>query len=725
MFFSLANLGAQSARPMEHPELYKYQGELPYTGNKVAFNKWCNELTTEHSFLSMFEGMSPIVRVHGKDNPPVKMHGIHVDYDTVMQPDFLQFLNDHPQSEFRPCWLSTSRNGKCRLTWLFETPASIMSDEHWKKILRRLNKELQFLKWHAGLDEPALADTSRYLEHGTNWIRIPSGKPISTALLSQWFFEAGKDCVSGHKEFNYEIPMEDIAKEVHTRYPGRWQGDFRLGAQGVRFWDPSADNPTGAWIRKDGVYCFTGTQSFVPWVQILGKEFMAKYAMRAIEDILQGSAYDGKSFWQPDADDNWRSVSKDDFSQGLRVKGFGLNKVKGKISEIDQVEYSIKTQRRVENAFPFLFYPSGVITWEGEKYVNTWRGEVQAPAAPMTAERMELDDGATFFPLIHKLITTMFEEVGETDHTQRDSFVAWLKYFYVHALKQVPRPGQAIVIAGPTGKGKTFIVERVIGGLVGGARDATNHLVNGDKFTAQLAKYPLMAVDDSQGIADTKTLLRFSSMVKKYVANPELHCNEKYEKAGTVPWFGRLVILCNLDSNSLRIIPNMDISIRDKISLFKASSQIIDFGEREVNNARIAAELPNFARFLIDWVIPDKLVSVEKRFGVAAYHHPDLLAESMQQGHSTLLEVLSDYFKAFRVNRPQDQSWTGLASLLHHELSMFNPGVMRELNCKTLAQQLGGLAKNGYGVYSKLNRTGTKEWRINFDLQPDGKEILI
>jgi len=45
---------------------------------------------------------------------------------------------------------------------------------------------------------------------------------------------------------------------------------------------------------------------------------------------------------------------------------------------------------------------------------------------------------------------------------------------------------------------------------------------------------------------------------------------EKFKSSGEVPWFGRIIVTCNLDAESLRILPDMDLNTNDKISLFKA-----------------------------------------------------------------------------------------------------------------------------------------------------------
>lgn len=726
MFFSLPNLTAKSVVPMAHPELYTYAGgKLPFEGDKVAYNKWCSELSTQHSFLSMFEGLSPGMRVSWEHNPPVRMHGVHVDYDYDMDDDIMALIERDPPSEFKPTWVSKSRNGRCRLTWDFDVPGNIMNAKHWTNLKRRLNAELALFKWHRKMDAPAFADAARYFEHGTDWRRTSVGKPIPQGIVSPWFFQEALNCSSGLKEYNYEIPIEDVAAEVHRRFPGRWVGDFKLGALGVRFWDPSADAAKGAWVRKDGMYCFTGESRFLPWVEIFGKEFMSQYSMKAMDDLLETYAYDGRQFWSPNSEGDWMSHKKDDVTQTLRVMGFRSSRKEGLASEIDKVEHTLKIERRVIGALPFLYKPSGRLKYKGEWFINVCRTAISQPGAPLVADgHPEWADGATFFPFIHKLITNLFVPGPDDDRKQLYSFLAWLKTFYTSAYFQKPCQGHAVFIAGPTGVGKSLLLKQVLDPLFGGCEDAIQHLAHGDIYTERLARSPIMAVDDSQGISDLKTHARFSAMMKKYVADPHIVCNEKYKSAGTVPWPGRLIVLCNVDAESLRILPNMNISMRDKVCLFRTSSNRIPFSSEEENNQRCANDLPNFARFLLDWVIPVDMTGEGVRFGFHVYHHPDLLVESQQQGHSTIIEILLSYLDEYKKRFPDRLRWVGTAATLHGELSTHNPGIMREINCKALGNHLANLGAQGFGVRGRMLRTSVREWTLEYDLQKKGESDL-
>ena len=719
MFFSLPNLSANTVTEMPNPDSYVYPGTLPHAEDKVAYTKWCLEMSTRHSFLSMIEGASPLVRVTDGSNPAMKIHGVHIDYDYTMSPTIMEEIEKDPACEWRPMWVSKSRNGRCRLTWEFELPGNLLNDRHYIRIKRRLMKELRLKAWHRKMDEDAYADSSRYYEHGTDWVRVPNAIKIPAGLVSRWFFEEAMAITMVNKQFNTEIPIVDIAAEVHRKFPGRWKGEFNVGSQGVRFWDPSADNPTGAWIRKEGVYCFTGESRFMHWDELLGKEFVSQYTSHLFDEILEKSAYDGSDYYSPNEHGMWISLKEKDFIRGLKVGGFSAQTPKGATcSEVDRICHAITSTRRVKSAAAFIYHPQGMVRWEGNSYVNTTNVACMKPGAPFTDGRIAWDDAKEFFPMIHSLISELMLDNGRANREQLNSFLAWCRHAYVPALSQTPEQGHAMIIIGKPGTGKTLLIQRIIAPLLGGMADGTQYAVNGDQFNARVAESPLMVIDDSTGCADHMSRTRFTSIIKKHVADPRMVANEKYTKATEVPWLGRIMIAGNDDAESVRILPNLDQTVRDKICMFRTSAEVrVRFESVAKNNARIARELPAFARFLIDWSYPDDFFTEGTRFGFKAYHHPALLEEAHQVGASELIEVLISFFKEYRKMYPKKKCWKGLATTLYGQLKLHNEGVMREIKAKQLAIMLAGMERQAMGVKSLMTRTKTKAWFLTFDLE--------
>jgi hypothetical protein len=232
-----------------------------------------------------------------------------------------------------------------------------------------------------------------------------------------------------------------------------------------------------------------------------------------------------------------------------------------------------------------------------------------------------------------------------------------------------------------------------------------------------------MGIDDAKAASDSKSHSHFSNRLKKYTANASMVYNQKYRRTASLPWYGRIVITCNLDADSLRILPDMDMSNKDKISLFKASDSIPKFPEGA--RAQALREIPAFARFLVDWEAPEHWKgNGVLRFGVRHYHHPDLFAESRQQGHGVLMELLHNTFEAYQKGHPEAEYWEGRATILYQDICTANPEAAKEIrSAKALSMALGKLAKNGYDLCKHKDvKTNLNIWKISLNICNSGEE---
>jgi len=728
MFYSIPNLRSHSAVELPKPWDYVPETPAPYD-DRNEYIRWRADFATRHAFISGYEGISPGVRITKGDNPPFKLHAFVVDYDGKLPEKPDEHVKNKPAGEFLPNYVCKTGRGNGRLIWMLERPLLLASDKQIHAFLKIVKKAMNLDKWLSGLDTECFADATQYFDIGQEWLPVAPEARIPAANTELWLMKASHGLrFDTEKRLEYDIPVEEIAKEVEAQFPGRWNGAFVLGARGVRFWDPVADNPTGAVVGEEGMFCFTGDQAFVPWKQIFGAKFVEPFEASYVADIVHESAYDGRSYWL-DTGSHWQDWSKEDFSQELRCRGYDGRKKTGKpASELDIIENMIKKDRRVFKALPFLFFPSGVISYHGKRYLNTSNVKPIAPSAPVAAGAMTWADGPKFFPFIHRLMTGMFRG-DEDDATQLTGFLAWLKYFYCNSLDGRPRPGHTLVLAGPTGKGKTLFSKAILGGLMGGQADGSRHLVDGSQWTEGIASAPVLRIDDSLAVADSRGLIKFSNRLKKYAANAEMAYEEKYKTAAMVPWFGRIIVTCNLDAESLRILPNMDMSTKDKISLFKASEEIMKFPEWGEVSRLVSKELPLLARFLVDWPLPEEWISEERRFGVRPFHHRELFEESRQQGLGTIIELLKGFLDEYKKGSvPGQEEWTGSAVQLYADLTAYSPDTAREFKSHGLAIFLGRLAKNGYGLYKERNTcTKLNHWHIKFDFIPatEADEIAL
>lgn len=724
MFFAIPNLSASTAFEVPAPWELPANTNAPYSQGKIAMTAWAQNAALEHHFISAYEGMSAGVRVL-KENPVFRMHALIVDYDGLCPENPVEHLLRKPPVELLPQYVALTMSGHCRLVWLFEKPMLFTNATHFKAMLLQINRGLKLDKWMPALDTSALGNVNLYYELGTKWLPVRPGKCIPSSHLEMWNINAAMELPMDYsKNFEYNIPIDDLAREVSSRYPGRWTGPFQIGARGLRFWDSQADNPTAAVVHKDGMICFTGGQGFVPWKQIFGVTFVEQYESSRVKDLVQKAVYDERGYWLEDTEGNWKFYSETVFAREVKCRGFSSSIAKGKTaSEVDLILRDIVNNRRVTRALPFLFFPKGVIWYEKKPYLNTAYTEPTSPGAPYK-NCDQWSSGRTEFPFIYTLLSNMFTRPKDVHPHQIDpllSLIAWLKYFYTGAYKKTPGPGQALVLAGHAGKGKTLFSKIVVGGLMGGAEDASGHLVEDDQWTERLVEVPVWCIDDDLvSSSGPNSVGRFTSKIKKYVATPEVVFNQKYKATGTIPWFGRIIITCNLDDESKQILPNMELSVRDKISLFRCSPAAMLFPKWGESAAIVQKELPAFARFLLEWQTPEQCLPDEynQRFGVLPYHDTELLDDAGQHAYGPLIEMLYAFLGSYKLQYPAKPYWEGTSVQLYQELVAAESCVVRGYTIRSFSTQLGQLASKGMYNISKYKDVVThlNMWRIGFDL---------
>jgi hypothetical protein len=293
-------------------------------------------------------------------------------------------------------------------------------------------------------------------------------------------------------------------------------------------------------------------------------------------------------------------------------------------------------------------------------------------------------------------------------------FLGWLKRFYESALYYKPRSGQALFIAGHMNMGKTMLADYIIAKMVGGFRDASSYFLGEvGGFTAPYLEVPLLTINDTQSIMNNARHNRYSSMIKKMVANKDFIFNQKYEKAGSVKWTGRIVVTLNVDPESLRVLPNLEMSMRDKVMMFRMSRGARDFREGFTN--RIDEELPYFCRWLLDWPVPKQIVA-DSRFGIKSCHQSSLYNAAIQSGSSNAFLETLVLFLENSPRRVTDGFWEGSAAELLSEMSCLEATrlLSSKISVQGIGLMIGQLRSRGYPVFNKHTRRGSR-WSIPYD----------
>ena len=693
--FCLPNLSNAKIERFEPWDLHN--DTMPQGMSKDEFRAWCADARTQHLFYSGFEGTNAALRV-SDSNPAAFMHALVVDYDARItleeRPAFMKRVG----TAYPPNYISTTFSGGVRLVWLFEGPVPLFSKRINESFLLRLQKELKLKKLFPGIDEEALMRPSQYYHCGNDWEPLFS-QPLPLDLLYSWAIAVSQK--ADWSGFGDEIPINRVAEEVEKRFPGRWPGLFEIGARGPRFWDDTASNPTAAIVRSTGIQCFTGSKPFVTWGEILGRKFVDEFQADSVGAAIRGIWFDGRDYWRK-VDDVWRLFKKGDIALNLRVDhGISDERRRGVVATaMDQVLNQIHLTKALDGAAPFVYRTASVINFGGKRYLNIARSRLLAGAD-------EPQPWGINFPYIANLLDGYFDPPE-----QLQFFLSWLAYGYQHALKGQPRNGQAVFLAGEVNQGKTLVSNVLVGDLFGGHIDASDYLLGESKFNKELFEVGLWTVDDTLPSSDPRKQQLYSAMLKKIPANYSFQYHPKFRDQFMLPWAGRVLITCNADPESIRILPDVEMSLLDKVMLFKVATLDRDFTDAAT---QIRAELPFFARFLQDYAIPSECRG-DARFGVKCYHHEELLEEARQSGRTAgFAELLEIFRRSFFSNGGEDE-WVGNATELKQ--AMLSDDTIRPLvdpySVDALGRLLGKLASQKYQGLDRPPRRGSSRlWRIS------------
>lgn len=699
-FPCIANLVTQD---VEMAEPWSFVPSVPKFKAKKHYKEWLSQDSTEHCLYSGFTGLIPSLRIHKDANPIHSVHALVADFDAEIKDEDLSSMLERA-GDSAPNWVHMTPSGGARLVWIIERPVLIPSSAVLMKMLRIAAKSLDIRGLLPGFDyQDAFLNPTIYYDVGRDWMEVDGSQVMSASLIEGWIMKASENT----KWQGEEIPLEAIEQQVQAKFPNRWNGPFVEGARGVRFWDPIADNPTAAIVRPTGMQCFTGSAGFVPWSKIFGPQFVEQFTSAHLGDVINGVWYDGKNYWYQSADGKWEARAEREMARWLKVEqGLAAEKEKNAtFSEVEHALYMVDQHRRVVGAAPFVYLPPGMIEFMGKRVLNTARVTPLHPAESVA-------DWGDRFPWISNFLEKFFDNDDQLLY-----FLSWLKRFYCSALDGSPSQGQALFIAGEPGQGKTLLSNRIVSGLVGGHQDAAQFLLGASSFNKELFHHGLWTVDDAtpgDSAADHK---KFSSLLKKVTANTTFEYHAKFQDSVMVEWTGRVVITGNLDAESLRILPDLDTSILDKIMLFRAATIDKMFPERHVLQSTITRELPYLAAWLVEFEIPDECVSAQARYGVKGYHHPELRLAAGESTDAAVLEEILHSFMSQRAQNGDNSVWTGTATALMQDIFLDDPlrNIVGRNSARWFGIQLGKLEAQKRGVTSV--RVGGKK---TYTIFPEG-----
>jgi hypothetical protein len=622
------------------------------------------------------------------------------------------------ESENPPNWIEQTLSGHWRFVWVFEQPIRLASYSFAKHFLETF-PEFAFdpSKCMMGFDKPAWEAPERYWTNGCNWHQSKVA-PIPAKLTEGWLAAAAAKFEYSQREFGSSLPLDVVIPALAAKYPAfsEWPGEFVVGSHGPTFWVPLSKSPMSATVYENGLRTFSENahKTFFSWADLIGIDIVKKHTAGVCGEAAKDIYRDSKSFFRKFPDGVWRADDKDTISRHLCV----CRGISGKTSKdmptstLDSTLEFISTTNRVDRSTPAIYYPEGFTIIDGLRTLNTSTLRVMSPSAEPGIWGPEGN-----FPWASFFMQHLYSQ------EQGDVYQAWMRWAYQNAYIQKPKSGQVLFIAGPVEIGKTFLVTAMMSKVFGGSANAAPWIMGDTTFNSELFYSGLWLLDDATAANDPVGRRAFSAAFKRVAASREFYYNEKFRTAGKAIWLGRVVVTLNADEESVRTLPDVDLSNADKIVMLSTVKERC--WEFPANIEEILArELPYYCRWLLDTQTPAHLLS-GGRFGIKAYADPELFEKAEQSSPvSSFREIMEIWHKEHFVDNPKLDRWEGSATELFIEIGR-DPNRRSAMSAKSgdgVGRYMAALIHKGVRGLERYRKSGgnrIRQWIIHRDLNKE------
>jgi hypothetical protein len=246
--------------------------------------------------------------------------------------------------------------------------------------------------------------------------------------------------------------------------------------------------------------------------------------------------------------------------------------------------------------------------------------------------------------------------------------------------------------------------------------DVSDYFVEGSQFNSTIFNNVTWALDDSTILGERGAHEKFSGLVKKVVANPSFPYDAKWGYKGSVPFNGRFICTMNDGPASIRILPDTDQDLLDKVIFLRTGRVPAKMcGSEEANLERVTAELPAFLRWLTNTDHADWVSCKDERCGIDSWHEPSILSEAKSESRSgSLGEILDMWRESCAASGKDKGHWEGTSAQLLQTLgesACINRLIQGIKTPNYLSGLLNALIDGGYKY---ATRPARKRIRIDF-----------
>ena len=253
------------------------------------------------------------------------------------------------------------------------------------------------------------------------------------------------------------------------------------------------------------------------------------------------------------------------------------------------------------------------------------------------------------------------------DSEQHDAAMAWLRQARRNLLAGKRRPMPAAVLVGPRKCGKSMHIEVVRLALGGRSAPAFAALSGSSSFNADIIGAELLTIDDEIASKDQRARTALAQGIKKHFFAGSVRAEAKGRDAVTLRPVQAVIIAVNDEPEHLQVLPMLDDSVADKISLFACQPATLGgLEDRDAIAQIVREEMAAFVHYLDSSEHPLHLR--DSRTGCAAWQHPAVVEALQSISPEERMRELMQQCDAITEAMKAQGSWRGSAADLERLL---------------------------------------------------------
>ena len=344
--------------------------------------------------------------------------------------------------------------------------------------------------------------------------------------------------------------------------------------------------------------------------------------------------------------------------------------------------------------------PKGLLEIDGKKVLIPW-------------EQRRIEPAEGDWSVIKQYL------VGMLGEEQLEYYLGWLKTWVGSYYAYKPVPGQVLILVGETASGKTLL-KSLHNHIFDGGGQPLKYMTGGTGFNGELCEVCSLYIDDKLndlGVAGKKKL---KAECKELAVAGEWRFEFKNKTAFTASPIQRLLICCNYTEDSVSVIPDIDGSTRNKISILDCKRNKMPMPTRTQEEKRmfwkkLEEETPAFLHHILHvHAIGDDFADLEEeRMGVRGYHNEK--AMKYVETYSNEGKRLFAMIEALRKKDDAEDHWEGSAGALQRILKDNN------IEDRATPTSIGRFLNQRINCGSKLvEKVGQRQYSIDLRDYEDG-----